>query len=369
MAGIILSLILLIWLAWRNVSVIVLAPLCATLAVLLDGELPVLAAYTQIFMASVGQFIVRFFPLFLLGAILGRLMEDSGSAARIAVLITRWLGTRRSVLAVVLSCAVLTYGGVSLFVVVFAVHPLCRSLFREADIPRRLIPAAIALGAFTFTMTALPGSVQIQNLIPMPFFRTDAYAAPWLGCLGGGLMFAMGMAWLNHRVKTLQQAGEGFGSDGRDEHSADSVRRLPSAFSAMAPIVCVIILNYAFSRHLIPGWETSYLAEPRFGGTELSRVAGLWSAILSLLFTVVLTIALHFRSAAQLQKSVAAGAGSALLPIFNTASEFGYGSTIAALSGFAVVRQFVTGLAPDNPLISESIAVNTLAAITGSASG
>ena len=175
--GIVLSLMLLIYLAYRDVSVLVLAPVCALLAVVFDGNLPVLATYTQIFMGSVGQFVKDYFPLFLLGALFGKLMEDSGSAAKIADVIVRAVGVQRTVLAIVLSCAILTYGGVSLFVVVFAVFPLSRSLFREADIPRRLIPATIALGSFTFTMTALPGTMQIQNQIPMQFFRTTAFAA------------------------------------------------------------------------------------------------------------------------------------------------------------------------------------------------
>lgn len=153
-AGIVLSLVLLIYLAYRGVSVLVLAPLCALLAVLLDGNLPLLATYTQIFMSSVGQFVASFFPLFLLGAILGKLMEDCGAAAKIASAVTASVGTQRAALAIVISCSILTYGGVSLFVVVFAIFPLARSLFRQADIPRRLIPGTIALGAFTYTMTA-----------------------------------------------------------------------------------------------------------------------------------------------------------------------------------------------------------------------
>lgn len=368
-AAIVVSLLVLILLAWRGVSVIVLAPICALLAVMIDGQLPLMATYTQIFMVSVGQFVTRFFPLFVLGAVFGRLMEDSGSAAKIAMLIVGLAERQRTVLAVVLSCAALTYGGVSLFVVVFAVFPLCRTLFQAADIPRRLIPAAIALGSFTFTMTALPGTVQIQNLIPMPFFRTDSFAAPGLGCLGGAVMFVLGMAWLLYRERQARLRNEGFGNLLAAESGDAGLADLPPAWAALLPVFCMIGLNYAFSQHVIPHWDAGYLADEKFGSTNLSRVQGNWSTILSMVCTLAITIAIHYRSSERLQQAITGGAGASLLPIFNTASEVGYGSTIAALSGFSAVKQAVTSIAPGNPLISEAISVNALAAITGSASG
>ncbi len=373
--GIVLSLILLMYLAYRDVSVLVLAPLCALLAVVFDGNLPVLATYTQIFMGSVGQFVRDFFPLFLLGAIFGKLMEDSGAAARIAEVVVRAVGVNRTILAIVLSCGILTYGGVSLFVVVFAVFPLSRSLFRQADIPRRLIPAAIALGSFTFTMTAMPGTVQIQNQIPMPFFRTNSFAAPGLGCIGSLIMFGLGMMWLNSQAIRARRSGEGFGVIlPSDDVAADAAtnadaRKLPAVWSAFAPIMCVVVLNFVFSQFVIPNWDASYLAEEQFGRTDLNKVQGTWSTILSMVVALLITVGLHFRSIEKLKISLATGARSSLLPIFNTASEYGYGNTIKNLAGFVIVQKFVTGIAPGNPLISESIAVNALAAMTGSASG
>lgn len=145
--GIVLSLGLLITLAYRGVSVLLLAPLTALLAVAFGAPELMLASYTQIFMVSLGGFVIAYFPLFLLGAVFGKLMEASGAAHIIAQGIAAALGERRAILAVVLACAVLTYGGVSLFVVAFAVYPIAQALFRRADIPRRLMPATIALGA------------------------------------------------------------------------------------------------------------------------------------------------------------------------------------------------------------------------------
>lgn len=382
-AGIVLSLLLLIYLAYCGISVLVLAPLCALLAVTLDGNLPLLATYTQIFMGSVGEFVKNFFPLFLLGALFGKLMEDSGAAAKIAEVVIKAVGVQRTVLAIVGSCSILTYGGVSLFVVVFAVFPLARSLFRQADLPRRLIPGAIALGSFTYTMTALPGTIQIQNQIPMPFFRTNAFAAPGLGCIGGAVMFVLGILWLNARVARARDRGEGFGpvlageertTDTGEQHAVDgdsaaNGATLPAAWSAFMPILCAIGLNLLFAQYVIPKWDADYLAEERFGGTQLNKVLGTWATILSLFITLLITIALHFRSFGKLKQSLAAGANASLIPLFNTACEFGYGNTIKALAGFAILKEFVMGIAPGNPLISQAVAVNSLAAMTGSASG
>lgn len=372
--GILVSLLLLIYLAYRDVSVLVLAPVCALLAVSFDGNLPLLATYTQIFMGSVGQFVRDFFPLFLLGALFGKLMEDSGSAAKIADQIVRAVGTQRTVLAVVLSCSILTYGGVSLFVVVFAVFPMTRSLFRAADIPRRLIPGTIALGSFTYTMTSLPGSLQIHNLIPMQFFKTNSFAAPGLGCIGSLVTFAIGMLWLNWRVGKAKKNGESFGELQPSDVQVGATRPLPSAWSAYLPVVMALCLSFVFSQWIIPSWKADYLATEQFGKTELGKVLGTWSTILAMVITLLTMVVLHYgffdRSAFErLKLAIADGARSSLMPLFNTASEYGYGNTIKALAGFTVVEKFVTGIAPSNPLVSESIAVNSLAAITGSASG
>uniref|UniRef100_UPI0035ADFF89 GntP family permease n=1 Tax=Paracoccus sp. TaxID=267 RepID=UPI0035ADFF89 len=188
--GIFLSLILLMYLAYRGINVLILAPLLAMLAVLMSGGLPVLATYTQVFMKSLGGYVITYFPLFLLGAIFGKVMADSGAARTIAEMIVKKVGSDRAILAVVLACGVLTYGGVSLFVVAFAIYPIANALFRRADVPKRLLPAAIALGSFTFTMTAFPGTPAIQNAIPMPFFGTNVFAAPVLGTFAGLVMLA-----------------------------------------------------------------------------------------------------------------------------------------------------------------------------------
>src|SRR3954454_21825443 len=208
--GILVALGLLIWLAYRGWSVLLLAPATALVAAAIARE-PLLAHWTQTFMGSAAQFLAQFFPLFLLGALFGKLMEDSGSVEAIARFMTERLGARRAVLAVVLAGAVVTYGGVSVFVALFVLAPMAQALFRGADIPRRLMPAAIALGTMTFTMTAFPGTPAIQNAIPMPFFGTTPFAAPGLGIIASAIMLGFGLWWLARGERGARRRGEGYG--------------------------------------------------------------------------------------------------------------------------------------------------------------
>src|SRR5215467_14256084 len=207
LAGILGGLGLLIAFAFRGWSVLLLAPIAALVAALFSRE-PLLAHWTQTFMGSAAEFLARFFPLFLLGALFGKLMEDSGSVTAIATFMMQRLGPKRAMLAVVLAGALVTYGGVSLFVAFFVLAPMAQELFRTANIPRRLMPAAIVLGTSTFTMSALPGTPSIQNAIPMPFFGTTPFAAPGLGIIASVIMFGFGMWWLNHaEAKSRATAG------------------------------------------------------------------------------------------------------------------------------------------------------------------
>jgi len=369
--GIILSLGLLMYLAYRGINVLVLAPIMALLAVLIGGGADVLLpTYTQVFMKELGGYLLKFFPLFMLGAIFGKLMDDSGSAKSIAHWIVTQVGRERAILAIVLSCGILTYGGVSLFVVAFAVYPIGAALFREIGMPKRFIPGAIALGSFTFTMTAFPGTPAIQNAIPSPFFGTNTFAAPGLGTIGGLIMMIGGVLWLQARARQAMAGGEGYGDHQNENLNAETKDdiALPSFFMALLPIILVIGLNALFTYLVFPSIDASYLAEPKYGATKLSAVAGLWSIIVALVIAIIFIIVVHWQRWRNVVESLNTGTMGSLLPIFNTASEVGYGNVIASLPAFLVVKNTVLGIS-ENPLISEAVAVNVLAGITGSASG
>ncbi len=356
----------LIVLAYRGMSLLLLAPAIAVLAVLFAEGGPLLGSYTQVFMQATGGFIIQYFPLFLLGAVFGKLMESSGSARVLADGIIRSLGPQRAVLAVVLSCAVMTYGGVSLFVVAFAVWPIAAALFREANLPKVLIPATIALGAFTFTMTALPGTPAIQNAIPMPYFGTTPFAAPGLGILTGVMMLALGWAWLEYRAKAF---GPGYGAQD-DTVATQAQRNTPSLFVAATPLVLVLVLNIIFTFIVIPWLDTDYLADPAFGATDIGALRGIWSIIAALTLACLVLVAMNWgRLAQNLGRTLDQGAQDSLQPIFNTASLVGFGAVIASLGAFGLIRDWVVTVGGDNPLISLAVGTSLLAGMTGSASG
>jgi H+/gluconate symporter-like permease len=390
--GILVALGLLIWLAYRGWSVLLLAPAAALLAAAISRE-PLLANWTQTFMTSGAQFMAQFFPLFLLGALFGKLMDDSGSVSTIARFMVERLGTHRAILAVVLAGAMVTYGGVSVFVAFFVLGPMAIELFRKADIPRRLMPAAIGLGTLTFTMTALPGTPAIQNAIPMPFFGTTPFAAPGLGIIASIIMFGFGMWWLNRAEAKARRTGEGFGGDtGVDPNDAASNERVrelatsasefdpaemahgkhgdtsPSVFLAFLPLFVVVGVNILMSLIVLPRLDFSFLAEERWGATTLSSVAGVWSVATALLAAIIVLIAISHKHIPSLRQTMDAGANASVLPIITVASLVGFGAVIATLPAFAMVREWVLSI-QGGPLVSLAVATNVLAALTGSASG
>lgn len=372
MLAIIISLSLLMLLAYRGISVLLLAPLMAALAVLLSGDgaflLPI---YTDTFMGALGNYVMQFFPLFLLGALFGQLMADSGAAQSISNGIVKRLGTHHVVLTVVMACAVLTYGGVSLFVVAFAIYPISRELFRQANVPKRLIPASIALGSFTFTMTALPGTPAIQNAIPIPYFGTNSFAAPGLGIVAGLIMLGLGTLYLQSQVNKAALHGEGYGTHTERETDIQSdtgtTPSMPLAV-ALVPLVMVIGLNALFTYGIFPAMDLSFISDA-FDNVTPSRQTGLWAILIALLSASAWLIVTRWRHWQDLKTTINQGCFGSLLPIFNTASEVGYGAVIASLAGFAIIRDAVLNVSPGNPLISEAMAMSVLAGITGSSSG
>lgn len=383
--AIVITLLLLMFFAYRGYSVLILAPIMATLAVLLSGDfLSSIPAYTDVFMGALSGFLLKFFPIFLLGALFGRLMADSGAATAIANTVVEKLGASKAILAVILVCAILTYGGVSLFVVAFAIYPIAKDLFKVADIPKRLIPAAIALGSFTFTMTALPGTPAIQNAIPIPYYNTNVFAAPVLGLIGGTIMFIGGWLWLQSRAKKANAAGEGYGQHDDEDIGGIGVRAKDaeaeaekgkvlsthhtSFIVAMIPLVLVIALNALLTYAVFPSMDFSNL-QTQFPELNVAGSLGLWSIIISLVVACIVLIVLRIGHWNDLQKTINRGTYDSMLPIFNTASEVGYGAVIASLAGFLIIRDSILNLSPNNPLISEAVAMTTLAGITGSSSG
>ena len=363
MIGIIISLVLLMFLAYKGISVIILAPILACFATLMSGDFPMVVAYTEIFMSGVGSFVVKYFPVFLTGAIFGKLMGVSGASKRISHFFADKLGKDRAILAVVLATALLVYGGVSLFVVVFAIYPIGSALFKEAGIPKRLLPGAIALGAFTFAMTALPGTPQYINTMPMKYFHTNIYAAPIIGLVSSLIMGVLGVTWLNFRAKKLVSLGEGYG-----DHIEEKVeeKELPNLFISLAPIILIFVLNYYFTNYYFVNSSAKYLVGmEKLGKTSINNI---WPVIISLLSAIVLSLILLKKHLTNVKKDLSDGALSSLLPIMNTASEVGYGAVIKSLAGFALIKHGILSV-PGSPLVKVAVSTTTLAGMVGSSSG
>ena len=369
--AIIISLLLLMFFAYRGISVLILAPIMAAVAILLSGDMVyMMPQYTETFMAALGGYILKFFPIFLLGALFGQLMVDSGAATSISNWIMQKLGHKRAILTVVIACGILTYGGVSLFVVAFAIYPIAKSMFQAADIPKRLIPGAIALGSFTFTMTALPGTPSIQNAIPIPYFGTNVFAAPGIGIISGLVMFGLGAMWLQSRANKAQSKGEGYGVDTQEsEKLTDGVTsqgHMP-VLLALLPLLLVIGVNALFTYVIFPSVDFSSLKD-LYPKLEPAKQTGLWSLIIALVVACLSLVLFRLGKWNNLKDTVNKGVLGSMLPIFNTASEVGYGAVVASLAGFVVIRDMVLNVS-SNPLVSEAVAMNILAGITGSSSG
>lgn len=391
LTGIIVALALLIWLAYRGWSILLLAPAAALVASAFARE-PLLAHWTQTFMANAAQFLAQFFPLFLLGALFGKLMDDSGSVKSIARHMTRKLGPSRAILAVVLAGAAVTYGGVSLFVAFFVLAPMAIELFRTADIPRRLIPAAIALGTSTFTMSALPGTPAIQNAIPMPFFGTTPFAAPGLGIIASAIMLGFGLWWLRREETKARLQGEGFGTnldfggdvaddqfirerataarefDPAEIHHGQHAETLPPVWTAALPLAVVVVMNLLMALIVLPALDFDFLEEERWGGTSIQAVGGVWSVAVALATATLVLVILNRTRLPSLRASMDAGANASVLPALSVASLVGFGAVVAALPAFAFVRDWVLSIG-GGVLVSLTVATNVLAALTGSASG
>jgi H+/gluconate symporter-like permease len=393
LVGILLGLGLLMWLAYRGWSILLVSPIAALVVAAFSGE-PLLAHWTQTFMGGAARFVAQWFPMFLLGGLFGKLMDDSGSITAIGRYLTERLGTKRTMLAVVLASALVTYGGVSVFVAFFVLAPLAHQMFRAADIPRRLLPAAVGLGAFTFTMSVMPGTPSVNNAVPMPYFGTTTFAAPGLSLIGSLIIFVFGMWWLGRVEAAARKAGEGYG--GAPETAAEATPVIdekireqaapagdfdpaelphgkrsadgPPFALAVLPIVVVIVTNFLLSLIVFPRVDFSFLEKYRWGGTSIAAVGGVWAVIVALAVANLTVIAVNFRRMPSLRESLDAGANSAALPMLMIASLVGFGAVVAAVPAFTMVRDAVFSI-QGGPLISLTVAMNVLAGLTGTASG
>ncbi|WLR47918.1 GntP family permease [Halobacillus litoralis] len=340
MISILIGLVLLMLLAYLGWSIIWIAPLVSGIVAILSG-MDILPAYTDTYMQGFVDFAKDYFPIFLFGAIFGKLMEDTGAAQSVAHKISSVIGKKRAILGMLLSAAILTYGGVSLFVVVFAVYPLAVAMFREANVSRKLIPSTFVLGAFTFTMTALHGTPQIQNIIPINTFKTDTMAAPILGIVAALIMAVGGYFYLKFREKQLNNKDEKFTEpEGDNQVKSVNEEELPNWILSTIPLIAVVLTLNAF--------DISILA--------------------ALLIGIILIMIFNWKDYKDFIKAINGGASGSVMATINTSAAVGFGTVVTASPGFDSVKELIFSI-PLSPFFSEAFAVSLLAMITGSASG
>lgn len=347
--GLIGGLALLTILVMRGMNLLIVAPISALFVALLNG-IPVFSQFADKgqtdfitgYMDGFSGFITSWYLMFLTGAIFGKVMEDSGAAESVSHWIISKIGMKRAVLAIVLACGVLTYGGVSLFVVAFAVYPMAVSLFKESNYPRRFIPAALALGSTTFTMTSA-GSPEIQNWIPIPYLHTSPYAGWGVSLITALFMLIVGYLWLMHMIKKAKRKGEVFIE--RENDQFEKRARLPNPFISMIPLLVVLVVSFILHSKL----EQSAL-------------------IISLSSGIIATWLLNNSYFKDFWKAVGKGTEGALIALGNTSAVVGFGSVAKITPAFDDAIKYVTHL-DGSPLITGAIAVMVIAGLTGSSSG
>lgn len=368
-AGLLGSVALLIGLALRGVNIILASLICSLLVIITNG-LPLAEGISDYYsFGPLGAFTFagKFFLLFAAGAVFGRVMGESHAASSIALALVRRLGAHRALWITVLACALLTYGGVVVFVVIFAIYPLGLKLLQEADIPKRLFCAALALGSGTFTLTALPGTPSIHNVIASVALGTDLFAGFWIGIIGGVLMFALGIWYLERRRQQALREGEHFVAGPGDKISTIDERGYPHWLLASLPLLLVL------STIIAPRILTLALGTTGDEGTLydlLSFAASqpiVWPSIA--LFLGTLLAVLLFPDVRQNALTVVGdGTQDSIMPLINTAAVIGFGGVVTHTAGFSTF----TGMMLESglpPLLSVFTSVSLVSAITGSASG
>lgn len=353
--GIALGLALLMFMAYKGYSIIWVAPVCAVVVAVLGGY-AVLDAYIGDYMAGMSGYVLQWFPAFFLGAVYGKLMDMTGSARSLADAIVKLIGSKFAVAAVVIPCLLMTYGGVSLFVVVFVIYPMGYSIYRAADLPRTLLPGAIAVGAFGITMTAIPGTPQIQNVIPTAYYGTDTMAAPLLSVVACVIMFVPAYIYLEWRVRQSRKKGLHFVPDPKHKEIDHSERGLPSWhwITGVVPLVVVVLML-----NLFPKLLEQYAS---------IKLASNYAIVIALVCGILVCCLLNLKQAKILLPAINEGANGSMGAIMNTACAVGFGSVVKVVPGFATLTGIALNM-PGSILFSEAVAVNLLAGATGSASG
>lgn len=342
MIWLLISVVLLIVLIFFRIDILLVAPIVSVFLCLVSG-LDVVDTLAEGFMPAFATFAKNNFLIFMTSAMFARAMQDTGMAASIARGISSKLGPRFAIPCVFFVSALLTYGGVSLFVVVFVVYPIALQLFKEANITRIIIPGAIAAGAFTWAAFCLPGSPQAGPIVATQNLGTNLMVLPWLGVVCAIFMCAMQLVFMNYLHKSAVKKGLGFEADEKTEaliSRLDSMK-LPNFFISLVPMLVVLItLN----------------------------VIGL-TVYYSMILGVVVALALAWKNVPNKLTMLNSGAQSAIFALINTCAANGFGGVAKLTPGFAQLVQVFTDPTLMSPLVGLGVATTLIAGACGSGTG
>ena len=344
--GILTGLGLLTFLIMKGVNIFVVAFLGATI-VALTGGLDLYDALKETFVGGFVGFFKSNYLIFLTGILMGKMMEITNGAKAIAKLIVRFLGKERALVSIPLACGVLAYGGVSVFVCSFAVFPIALEVFREADLPRRFIPAALTFGCSTFAMVA-PGAPQIHNIVPAEALGVSLMAGTVVGFISCGFMLVVGTLMLFRMVAKAKARGEHFVAKSVDTFATED-EKMPNGWLALSPlIITVFLINTPM---------------PSTGAPLVKLETGvLIGAFLTFLFLN------KYQDNSKSLFHVGEACKSSIVSISNTCAVVAFGTVVSASAAFPVVIDAMVNLQTP-PLVGVAAGTTVIAGICGSASG
>ena len=347
MIVILLGLVILLVLTLKKVTV-VFAALVSVVFIAAFSNVPVVATVTGDYMAGFANFIKSSWLMLMLGAVLSKLMDVTGAARAIATFIINKLGVKRAIPAIVIAGGLLTYGGVSAMVACFALYPITLAIFRKADLPRYLIPAAIGSGIFTW-VTMLPGNPSVSNVIPNTYLGTTPMAAPVVGIVSGGVTLVLILLYLNYEVQKAKRKGISFEADEETNRvlakadEMESKGSLPHPLAAVLPIICIAIVLNAFNMDI-----------------SVALLAG-----------ILLCAVLFYKNITGVSQMVSDSISSAAVTAINASAIVGIGGVIKVVPGFQKIVDFVLDFSQSggNPLIIFGIATTLLCGLNASGMG
>lgn len=347
--GLIIAIACVIAMIWKNWHMAIVSLAGALIVILFNGMAPV-EALSENFMTGMSGFAGSWFLLFMLGAVFGKVMGDSGASVGIANCMLKLLGERSVVLVVMLTGLVLSYGGIGTFIIAFSLYPIAVALFQKADIPKKLIVATIMVCPVTVCMAMLPGSPSTQNLIPTNYFHTTAYAGAAIGIICSVVMFLSAYLFLNWQIKKAKANGEHFvASPGEDimDLSAVDEGKTPSTGACFAPIAVLLVLM--------------------FGVQSLTSIPSSYAVSLAMACAIAVGCVLY-RDRLNIKDAVSNGAAGGLGSLIATSSIMGFGAVVSASPAYTRITDALVNMNA-NPLLTALISINVIAAITGSSAG